>query len=333
MKTEPCRISVVVPAHNEEKVLAELHGRLRAVFDGLHGVEAEFVFVNDGSTDGTLRILEELQREDPAVAYVDLSRGFGKEIALSAGLDHATGDAVILIDADLQDPPELIPTFIDHWRQGYDVVYGKRIRRDGETALKKATAYLFYRLIRRVSKTQIPQDTGDFRLLSRRAVDALRQLPEHHRFMKGLFAWIGYPQKAVPYVREPRHAGDTKFNYWKLWNFAIEGITSFSTAPLKVATYLGLAIAAAAILYAGVIVFKTLVHGNPVAGYASLMTVVLFLGGVQLMTIGVLGEYVGRIFNETKRRPLYLVKQVAPARAAGLLVAASDASSGKASRG
>jgi len=323
------RVSVVVPAHNEERVLPELHRRLRAVFDGMPGVEPEFVFVNDGSTDGTQRILEALRREDPAVAYVDLSRGFGKEIALSAGLDHATGDAVVLIDADLQDPPELIPTFVEHWRQGYDVVYGKRVRRDGETALKKVTAYLFYRLIRRVSHTQIPQDTGDFRLLSRRAVDALRQLGEHHRFMKGLFAWIGYPQKAVPYVRDGRHSGTTKFNYWKLWNFAIEGITSFSTAPLKVATYLGIFIAAFAFLYAGVIVFKTLVYGNPVAGYPSLMTAILFLGGVQLITIGVLGEYVGRIFNETKRRPLYLVKQAAPSRDAGLVGAVSDAAEAK----
>jgi glycosyltransferase involved in cell wall biosynthesis len=318
------RISVIVPAHNEEDVLRELHGRLKAVFASLPGFEPEYVFVNDGSTDGTLRTLKELKHEDPAVAFVDLSRGFGKEIALSAGLDHATGDAVVLIDADLQDPPELIPVFLEHWRQGYDVVYGRRVRRDGETVLKKATAYLFYRFIRKISRTQIPQDTGDFRLMSRRAVEALRKLPEHHRFMKGLFAWIGFPQKAVPYVRDPRHAGVTKFNYWKLWNFAIEGITSFSTAPLKVATYLGLIIAVAAILYAGVIVFKTLVYGNPVAGYPSLMTVVLFLGGVQLMTIGVLGEYVGRIFNETKRRPLYLVKEFAPSGGDELVASTRD---------
>ncbi len=323
MNSRP-RISIIVPAHNEEEVLHELHARLRAVFSSLPDVDPEFVFVNDGSTDGTLRILQELRQDDPAVAYVDLSRGFGKEIALSAGLDHATGDAVILMDADLQDPPELIPDFLEHWRQGYDVVYGKRIRRDGETALKKATAYLFYRLIRKVSHTQIPQDTGDFRLLSRRAVDALKQLPEHHRFMKGLFAWIGYPQKAVPYVRQGRHDGTTKFNYWKLWNFAIEGITSFSTAPLKVATYLGLVIAVGAFAYAGVIIFRTLFEGNPVAGYPSLMTVVLFLGGVQLMTIGVLGEYVGRIFNETKRRPLYLVKEFAPSGRDELVGAARD---------
>ncbi|MFI5402156.1 MAG: glycosyltransferase family 2 protein [Planctomycetota bacterium] len=331
MRSESCRISVVVPAHNEEKVLRELHQRLRAVFAALPGVEPEFLIVNDGSTDGTQRVLEELRREDPAVAYVDLSRGFGKEIALSAGLDHATGDAVVLIDADLQDPPELIPAFIEHWKQGYDVVYGRRIRRDGETILKKTTAYLFYRLIQRVSRIQIPPDTGDFRLLSRRAVEALRQLPEHHRFMKGLFAWVGYPQKAVPYVREPRHAGDTKFNYWKLWNFAIEGITSFSTAPLKVASYLGLAIAAVALLGAVVIVFKTLAFGDPVAGYPSLMTAVLFLGGVQLVSVGVLGEYVGRIFNETKRRPLYFVKEAVPARSADLVGVASRVSSGKSS--
>ena len=331
MNTRP-RISVIVPAHNEEDVLRELHTRLRAVFATIPDVEPEFVFVNDGSTDGTLRILQQLKHDDPAVAYVDLSRGFGKEIALSAGLDHATGDAVVLIDADLQDPPELIPVFLEHWRQGFDVVYGKRIRRDGETVLKKATAYMFYRLIRKVSHTQIPQDTGDFRLLSRRAVEALKKLPEHHRFMKGLFAWIGYPQKAVPYVRDPRAAGETKFNYWKLWNFAIEGITSFSIAPLKVATYLGLLIAVGAFLYAGVIVFKTIVYGNPVAGYPSLMTVVLFLGGVQLMTIGVLGEYVGRIFHETKRRPLYLVKEYAPSGGDELVATVPSGVGGSTSR-
>jgi len=307
------RVSVVIPAHNEEAVLPELHRRLGAVFDGVKE-EAEFVFVNDGSTDGTLSILRDLQKRDPRVGFLDMSRGFGKEIALTAGMQHATGDAIVLIDADLQDPPEVIPDFLREWRNGYDVVYGKRTRRDGETVLKKATAYLFYRLIRRVSRVQIPQDTGDFRLLSRRAVDALLRLPEQHRFMKGLFAWVGFDQKAVPYVRDPRHAGDTKFNYWKLWNFAIEGITSFSTAPLKFATYLGLIIATVALAYAGVIIWKTLLFGNPVAGYPSLMTVILFLGGVQLITVGVLGEYVGRIFNEVKQRPLYVSREFAPPR-------------------
>lgn len=304
-------LSVVVPARNEQEVLPELHRRLAAVFDGIDA-DRELVFVNDGSTDRTLEVMRALRAADPTIAIVELSRGFGKELALQAGLDHATGDAVVVLDADLQDPPELIPEFVKHWRDGYDVVYGVRARREGETALKKLTAYLFYRVIRRMSRVAIPRDTGDFRLLSRRAVDALRRLPEQHRFMKGLFAWIGFPQKAVAYTRDPRGAGVTKFNYWKLWNFALEGITSFSTAPLKFATYFGLFIATCALLYAGVIVFKTLVYGNPVPGYPSLVTIVLFLGGVQLITIGVLGEYIGRIYEQAKQRPLYLVREFEP---------------------
>lgn len=306
-------ISVVIPVRNEEEVLLALHARLAPVFEGM-GVERELVFVNDGSTDRTLETLAALRAKDPSIAIVDMSRGFGKEIALTAGLDHARGDAVVIIDADLQDPPELIPEFVRQWRAGYDVVYGVRTRRHGESALKKATAFLFYRAIRRMSRVAIPPDTGDFRLLSRRAVDALKRLPEQHRFMKGLFAWVGFSHKAVPYTRDPRGAGVTKFNYWKLWNFALEGITSFSTAPLKFAMYFGVLIAACAFLYAIAIVFQTLVFGNPVAGYPSLVTIVLFLGGVQLMTIGILGEYIGRIFEQVKRRPLYLVRQLHPAQ-------------------
>jgi glycosyltransferase involved in cell wall biosynthesis len=304
-------VSVVIPARNEQAVLPELHRRLLAVFAGMD-VDRELVFVNDGSTDATLEVLQALRASDPTLAIVDLSRGFGKELALTAGLDHASGDAVVVLDADLQDPPELIPEFVKHWREGFDVVYGVRTHRDGETALKRLTAFLFYRVIHRMSRVPIPRDTGDFRLLSRRAVDALRSLPEQHRFMKGLFAWIGFRQKALPYRRDPRGAGVTKFNYWKLWNFAIEGITSFSTAPLRFATYVGLAVALCALLYAGVIVFKTLVYGNPVPGYPSLVTIVLFLGGVQLITIGVLGEYIGRIFEQVKQRPLYLVRRFDP---------------------
>ena len=306
------RISVVIPVRNEEDVLPALHDRLTQVLRGL-GVGYELVFVNDGSTDRTAAVLAALRERDPSVAIVDMSRGFGKEIGISAGLDHARGDAVVIIDADLQDPPELIPEFVKHWREGHDVVYGVRTKRDGESILKRATAFLFYRAIGRMSRVAIPPDTGDFRLLSRRAVDALRQMPEQHRFMKGLFAWVGFSHKAVPYRRDPRSAGTTKFNYWKLWNFAIEGITSFSTAPLKFATYFGMFIAVCAFLYALVIFFKTLAYGNPVAGYPSLLTIVLFLGGVQLVTIGVLGEYVGRIFEQVKQRPLYLVRQFLPA--------------------
>lgn len=307
-------ISVVVPAYNEEAVLSEFFSRLDAVFDSLSDFQCEVIFVNDGSTDGTQRLVDELAARSDRVASVDFSRNFGKEIAMTAGLDHARGDAVVVIDADLQDPPELIVQFVEEWQRGYDVVYAKRTQRDGETWLKKSTAACFYRVMARLSKVQIPQDTGDYRLMSRRAVDALLQLREHHRFMKGLFAWIGFPSKAVEYRRDPRAAGAGKFNYWKLWNFAIEGITSFTTAPLKFATYLGTLIAVLSFLSGAWVIFKTLWWGEPVRGYATLIVTILFLGGVQLFCIGVLGEYLGRIFGETKGRPLYLVKRYEQAR-------------------
>ena len=304
-------LSVVVPAYNEQDVLTEFHHRLAAVLDGLP-LTAEVVYVNDGSTDDTLAVLHRLRAADPRAGIIDLSRNFGKEIALTAGLDHASGDAVVVIDADLQDPPELIPQLVNHWREGYDVVYAKRLGREGETLVKKATAYAFYRVIQRLNRVRIPEDTGDFRLLSRRAVDSLKQFREHHRFMKGLFAWIGYPQKAVPYRRDPRLAGETKWNYWRLWNFALEGFTSFTIAPLKIATYLGVLIAGVAFAYAAFVIYKTLAFGDPARGYPSLMVVVLFLGAVQLVFIGVIGEYLGRMFDETKGRPLYFTKQILP---------------------
>jgi glycosyltransferase involved in cell wall biosynthesis len=306
---------VVVPAYNEEEVLPVFHERLSAVLGGL-GLEYDIVYVNDGSTDATAEVLRGLRERDARVALVDLSRNFGKEIALTAGLDHAGGDAVVVIDADLQDPPEFIPRLVEQWNAGYDVVYAKRTAREGETFLKRATAHGFYRVIQRMSHVKIPEDTGDFRLLSRRAVEALKRLREQHRFMKGLFAWIGYPQVAVPYRRDPRKAGQTKWNYWRLWNFALEGITSFSTGPLKLATYVGLFTAFGAFVYGLIIIVKTLLFGNRVAGYPSLMAVVLFLGGIQLLSIGVMGEYLARTFDETKGRPLYLVDGYHPSRAA-----------------
>lgn len=305
-------LSVVVPAFNEEEVLREFHERLSRVL-GTMQLEAEIVLVNDGSTDQTLRVMHELRTRDPRIAVVDLSRNFGKEIALSAGLEHSTGDAVVVIDADLQDPPEVIPELVEQWREGYDVVYAQRVEREGETVVKKLTAHAFYRVINKVTKVDIPPDTGDFRLLSRRAVDALCRFREHHRFMKGLFSWIGYPQKAVPYKRAPRHAGKTKWDYWRLWDFALEGITSFTIAPLKLATYFGLATAATAFVYGLFVIYKTLAYGDPVRGYPSLVVIVLFLGGVQLTSIGIIGEYIGRIFNETKGRPLYLLNEHLPA--------------------
>lgn len=309
-------LSVIVPAYNEESVLPELHRRLTAVLDTLPAL-CEIVYVNDGSTDRTLTVIQALKAQDQRVTLLDLSRNFGKEIAMTAGLDHAGGDAVIVIDADLQDPPELIPELIRVWQEGYDVVYAKRTVREGETWLKKATAQAFYRLIRQVSRVGIPENTGDFRLLSRRAVAALKQLREQHRFMKGLFAWIGFPQKAVLYQREPRFAGQTKWNYWRLWNFALDGITSFTIAPLKAASYFGFILALCAFIYGSWIILKTLLFGDTVPGYPSLMTVVLFLGGVQLLFIGVLGEYLGRMFDESKRRPLYLLNAYEPAAHTG----------------
>ncbi|HHH48218.1 MAG TPA: glycosyltransferase, partial [Gammaproteobacteria bacterium] len=241
-------LSVIVPVYNEQEVLGEFYRRLAEVLAGIEA-RAEIVFVNDGSDDYSLVRLQELQADDKRIAILDLSRNFGKEIAMTAGLDHARGDAVIIIDVDLQDPPELIPRMIEEWRHGFDVVYAQRRSRAGESALKKTTAALFYRLMQRISRVQIPVDTGDFRLLSRRAVDALAGLRERHRFMKGLFAWIGYPQKAIHYDRDPRHDGESKWSYLALWNFALEGITSFSTLPLKVATYLGMITALGAFLY------------------------------------------------------------------------------------
>ena len=309
-------ISVVVPAYNEEAVLPEFHRRIAVLFDKLPDYDCEVVYVNDGSRDGTQVIIDRLAAADERVSSVDLARNFGKEIAMTAGFDHARGDAVVVIDADLQDPPELIHELIKEWQHGYDVVYAKRTVREGETWLKRATAAWFYRLIQQVSRVKIPANTGDFRLMSRRSVDALLMLREQHRFMKGLFAWVGFPSKAVEYQRDQRFAGETKFNYWKLWNFALEGITSFTIAPLKVATYVGLCTSLFAFAYAVWIIFKTLVYGDIVRGYPTIMVTILFLGGGQLFFIGVIGEYVGRIFNETKARPLYCVQGYKPSRVA-----------------
>lgn len=307
--TNPTVISVIAPAYNEEAVLPEFHKRLCAVFKGLD-CELEVVYVNDGSRDQTLAVLRALRSQDERITLVDLSRNFGKEIAMTAGLDHACGDAVVVIDTDLQDPPELIPEMIRLWHNGYDMVYAQRTAREGESWMKRATASAFYRVIQRLSRVKIPQDTGDFRLMSRRVVDALLQLREHHRFMKGLFSWVGFSQIALPYRRDARFAGDTKWNYWKLWNFALEGITSFTTIPLKIASYMGLLISMFAFTYAATVVYKTLMYGDEVQGYPSLMVAILTLGGIQLASLGIIGEYLGRMFNETKQRPLYLTQGI-----------------------
>ena len=302
-------LSIVVPVYNEAAVIGEFHARLVAVLDGL-GEDAEVVYVNDGSRDDSLRQLRAFADADARVVLLDLSRNFGKEIAMTAGLDHATGDAVIVIDSDLQDPPELIPEMLREWRAGADVVMMRRQSREGESWFKKATASAFYRVIGSIGEMPIPADVGDFRLLSRRAVDALRRLPERTRFMKGLYAWVGFRQTTLDYHRDARFAGVTKWNYWRLWNLALEGITSFSSAPLKLASYVGLATAIYA-LGAGAYVFgKALLFGDRVAGYPSLMVTVLFLGGVQLIALGIIGEYLARMFVEVKARPLYLLSGV-----------------------
>jgi polyisoprenyl-phosphate glycosyltransferase len=303
--------SVVIPMYNEAEIVGEMHRRLSAVMAALT-VPWEAIYVNDGSDDATLRIVEVLRQADSHIAIVNLSRNFGKEIATTAGLDHAHGDAVIVIDADLQDPPEVIPRLVAAWRAGYDMVYAQRRLREGDGWLKRSTAAAFYRLMRNLGEVPLPENVGDFRLMSRRVVDAVQQMREHHRFMKGLFAWVGFPSTAVVYDREPRGAGRTKWSLWKLWNLAIEGITGFSVGPLKLATYLGLAVALFAVAFGAQLILRTLLFGNPVAGYPSLMAVVLFLGGTQLVTLGIIGEYLGRVFNETKRRPLYLVERYTP---------------------
>jgi polyisoprenyl-phosphate glycosyltransferase len=302
--------SVVVLLFNEQAGLAEFHRRLAAVMDPLGPWEV--VYVNDGSTDATLALAQRLRLTEPRIALVNLSRNFGKEIATTAGLDHARGEAVIVIDADLQDPPELIPALVAGWREGFDTVYARRSARTGDGLFKRLTAKLFYRVMGRLADIDIPRDVGDFRLMSRRVVEAVLQLREHHRCMKGLFAWVGYPVKAVPYERAPRHAGRGAWSWLALWELALEGITGCTVVPLKVATYVGLAVALFACAFGAQLIARTLLFGNPVAGYPSLMTVVLFLGGVQLLTLGVIGEYLGRVFNETKNRPLYLVERHLP---------------------
>ncbi len=300
-------ISIIAPVFNEEVVLNEFYYTLCETLDLLPH-RFEIIFIDDGSHDNSLQIINEFQKLDPRISIIELSRNFGKEIALTAGLDHCRGDAAIIIDTDLQDPPELIADMLREWQNGYDVVYAQRMSREGETWLKKFSSHLFYRTIQRVAKIKIPEDTGDYRLLSRTAIDAVIQLREQHRFMKGLFSWVGFRQKAIYFHRKPRHAGTSKWNYWRLWNFALEGITSFSTAPLRLASYLGLLTALSAFLFGLYIIYDTLIWGNPIPGYPSLMVVVLFLGGIQLISIGILGEYLGRLFDETKQRPLYLIK-------------------------
>jgi glycosyltransferase involved in cell wall biosynthesis len=304
----PRTISIVVPIYNEQDVIEALHKRLLAVTEKVQNYTFELVYVDDGSRDASLSILRTYLLDGPApvVQVVSFSRNFGKEAATTAGIEHANGDAVIIIDADMQDPPELISEMIAAWEKGFEVVHMQRTNRDGESFLKKATAHLFYKLMRSLSEVDVPENVGDFRLMSRSAVDSLLRLPERTRFMKGLFAWVGFKSCTIPYHRDARYAGVTKWNYWKLWNFALEGITSFTVAPLKIASYTGMLISLLSLLAGGFFFIKTLLYGDPVPGFPSLIIVILFLGGLQLLAIGIVGEYLGRIFVETKQRPLYV---------------------------
>ncbi len=302
-------ITILIPCYNEENSLEILYKRLLTMIKSLPDYRFEILLVNDGSKDNTLAKMQELHTNDSAVSYLSLSRNFGKENAMLAGLDYAVGDAVILMDADLQDPPELIPQMIAEWEKGYDDIYARRRNRSGDTWLKKISAHWYYRILQKFSDIEIPADVGDFRLLDRQAVDALCLLRERQRYTKGLFSWIGYNKKELLFDREPRAVGNSKMNFFKLFGLAVDGITSFSVAPLRLASILGLLISTIAFIYLLFVVFKTILYGDPVAGYPSMISIILFMGGIQLVVLGIIGEYVGRIFYEAKKRPDYLVSE------------------------
>lgn len=302
-------VTILIPAYNEQAVLAPLYKRLTALANNNKKYNFEFLFINDGSTDNTLSIIKNYAKTDTRISYVNLSRNFGKEPAMLAGFDYTTGDATVIIDADLQDPPELIPKMISYWEDGYDDVYAKRRSREGESWFKKKSSSIFYKLLQKSTNVDIQVDTGDFRLLDKRAINALREIRESQRYTKGMFSWIGFKKKEITYDRDPRAAGETKWNYPKLVNLAMDGITSFTTAPLRIASFAGMIISLIAFFFIIVIIFKTTFFGDPVAGWSSTMAVILFLGGVQLLSIGIIGEYVGRIFNEVKNRPVYFVEE------------------------
>jgi len=304
-------LSVVVPCYNEEQVIRETHARLVEVLERLQPLRFELIYVDDGSRDQTPLVLSRLQAEDERVRLIRLSRNFGHQVAVTAGLEHASGDAVVLIDADLQDPPEVILLMVERWREGFQVAYGLRTERSGETGFKIWTAHLFYRLINRLSDTEIPLDTGDFRLLDRKVVAALLRMPERDRFLRGMVSWVGFRQVAVPYERAPRHAGESKYPLFKMIRFATDAVLSFSFLPLRLATWLGfvtILMAFAGIIYAVLLRLYT-DPSHWVRGWTSIFTAVLFIGGVQLISLGIIGEYLGRIYSEVKKRPLYVVQE------------------------
>ncbi|MGL4392696.1 MAG: glycosyltransferase family 2 protein [Fusobacteriaceae bacterium] len=302
-------LTIMVPVYNEEEVLPLLYNRVQEVMKKLPSYDYEILFINDGSSDDSLKIIKELRAKNKNISYVNLSRNFGKEIAMMGGFDHAKGDCTIIIDADLQDPPELIPEMVKHWEDGYDDVYAKRRSRKGESWAKKITAKLFYRLLQKTTRIPIQVNTGDFRLLDKRCVKALRSIRESQRYTKGMFSWIGYKKKEILFDRDPRAAGETKWNYFKLFNLAVEGIISFTTLPLRFSTFAGMVMSTIAFFALVWIIAKTIIFGEQVQGFPTIMVAVLFLGGIQLLFLGIIGEYIGRIFNETKKRPLYFVDE------------------------
>lgn len=300
-------ISIIAPCYNEEETIEPFLRRIEEILAQINE-PYEIVFINDGSKDNTLNVLLNAKRNFKNIRIINFSRNFGKEAALTAGLDKARGEAVIPIDVDLQDPPELIKELVAKWREGYEVVLAKRADRTSDSFAKRVSADLFYKLNGKISNVDIPNNVGDFRLMSKRVVEALKQLPENQRFMKGLFAWVGFKTTVIEYVREKREAGQSSFNGWKLWNFALDGITSFSTLPLRIWLYIGALVSFLSFLYGSFIILKTLIFGVDLPGYASLAVIMLFLGGIQLIGIGILGEYIGRIYSESKRRPSYIIE-------------------------
>ena len=303
------KISILIPCYNEESSLPLLFPELTAMMDGITGYEWEILFVNDGSQDKTIELIRDLRKSDSRVNYVNLSRNFGKEAAMLAGFDYVTGDCMIIMDADLQDPPSLIPEMLSYWEQGYEDVYAKRRDRGRESWLRKSFSLLFYRILDSATRFDILQNVGDFRLLDRQCINTLKRLRENERYTKGLFCWIGYKKKELFFDRGDRVAGQSNWNLWSLFNLAIEGITSFTTAPLRFATILGFFIAISAFILLLFYLFKTLLLGDPIQGFTTLVCIILFLGGVQLLCIGILGEYIGRIFNESKKRPTYIASE------------------------
>jgi glycosyltransferase involved in cell wall biosynthesis len=309
MKQADVIYSVIVPMFNEEEVIEHTYDRLKQVMD-MTDEPYELVFVNDGSKDRTVELISMIADFDPNVRLINFSRNFGHQIAITAGMDYAKGDAVVVIDADLQDPPEVILKMIDKWKEGYEVVYGKRLKRKGETMFKKVTAKLFYRTLRSLTNVEIPVDTGDFRLIDRKVCDVLRGLKEKNRFVRGLVSWIGFRQTMVEYEREERYAGVTKYPLKKMIAFAVDGITSFSYKPLKIATYVGFTLSLTSFVYLLVVLFQKLAMGGTVAGWASIVAVNLLFNGIILMLLGLIGEYIGRIYEESKNRPLYIIREV-----------------------